>query len=113
MRASSRVGSDTAAPRTCCAAASNRSRCSPELTQSEGGSTMASSTTESRVARAGSTTEFDAVIVGAGFSGMYMLQSLRDRLGLSTRVFEGADGGGGTWDWDRYPRARRGSGSRG
>ena len=47
----------------------------------------------------------DAVVVGAGFSGMYMLHRLRE-LGLSTRVFEAADGVGGTWYWNRYPGAR-------
>jgi len=67
---------------------------------------MVSSTTESRVGRPASTTDLDAIIVGAGFSGMYMLHSLRDRLGLSTRVFEAAAGVGGTWYWNRYPGAR-------
>jgi cation diffusion facilitator CzcD-associated flavoprotein CzcO len=47
----------------------------------------------------------DAVIVGAGFSGLYQLYRLRE-LGLSTRVFEAADGVGGTWYWNRYPGAR-------
>jgi cyclohexanone monooxygenase len=50
--------------------------------------------------------EFDAVVVGAGFSGLYMLHRLRDTLGLSTRVFEAADDVGGTWYWNRYPGAR-------
>jgi cyclohexanone monooxygenase len=49
--------------------------------------------------------EFDAVIVGAGFAGMYMLHRLRG-LGMSARVFEAADGVGGTWYWNRYPGAR-------
>lgn len=49
---------------------------------------------------------FDAVIVGAGFSGLYQLHLLRDRLGLSVRVLEAADGIGGTWYWNRYPGAR-------
>ncbi|WP_281282831.1 flavin-containing monooxygenase [Nonomuraea terrae] len=48
---------------------------------------------------------FDAVVVGAGFSGMYMLHRLRG-LGLSVRVFETGDGVGGTWYWNRYPGAR-------
>jgi NAD(P)-dependent dehydrogenase (short-subunit alcohol dehydrogenase family) len=39
----------------------------------------------------------DAVVVGAGFSGLYQLHCLRDRLGLRTRVLEAADGVGGTW----------------
>jgi cation diffusion facilitator CzcD-associated flavoprotein CzcO len=47
----------------------------------------------------------DAVIVGAGFAGMYMLHRLRG-LGLSARVFEAASGVGGTWYWNRYPGAR-------
>jgi cation diffusion facilitator CzcD-associated flavoprotein CzcO len=47
----------------------------------------------------------DAVIVGAGFSGLYQLYRLRD-LGLTTRVFEAGDGVGGTWYWNRYPGAR-------
>jgi cyclohexanone monooxygenase len=49
--------------------------------------------------------EFDAVIVGAGFSGLYMLHSLRE-LGLSVRVLEQGGGVGGTWYWNRYPGAR-------
>jgi cation diffusion facilitator CzcD-associated flavoprotein CzcO len=47
----------------------------------------------------------DAVVVGAGFSGLYQLYRLRE-LGLSTRVFEAGDGIGGTWYWNRYPGAR-------
>jgi cation diffusion facilitator CzcD-associated flavoprotein CzcO len=50
--------------------------------------------------------DLDAVIVGAGFSGMYMLKKLRDRLGLQARVFETGDTVGGTWYWNRYPGAR-------
>ncbi len=49
---------------------------------------------------------FDAVVIGAGFSGMYMLKSLRDKLGMRVRVFEAGDGVGGTWYWNRYPGAR-------
>jgi cyclohexanone monooxygenase len=49
--------------------------------------------------------EFDAVIVGAGFAGLYMLHSLRE-LGLSVRVLEQGGGVGGTWYWNRYPGAR-------
>ena len=48
---------------------------------------------------------FDAVIVGAGFAGMYMLHRLRG-MGLSVRVFEAGSGVGGTWYWNRYPGAR-------
>ncbi len=50
--------------------------------------------------------ELDAVVIGAGFSGMYMLHRLRDQMGLSARVFEAGDGVGGTWYWNRYPGAR-------
>jgi len=47
----------------------------------------------------------DAVIVGAGFSGLYMLHKLRG-LGLSAKVYEAGDGIGGTWYWNSYPGAR-------
>ena len=49
--------------------------------------------------------EYDALIVGAGFSGLYMLHKLRE-LGFSARVIEAADDVGGTWYWNRYPGAR-------
>jgi len=48
---------------------------------------------------------YDAIIVGAGFSGLYMLHRLRG-LGLSARVYEAGGGVGGTWYWNRYPGAR-------
>lgn len=50
--------------------------------------------------------QIDAIIVGAGFSGMYQLLSLRDKLGLSAKVLEAGAGVGGTWYWNRYPGAR-------
>jgi len=49
--------------------------------------------------------DFDVVVVGAGFAGMYMLHRLRG-LGFSTRVLEAGNGVGGTWYWNRYPGAR-------
>ncbi len=49
--------------------------------------------------------EFDAVVVGAGFAGMYMVHRLRS-LGFSVRAFEAGDDVGGTWYWNRYPGAR-------
>ncbi|MBT5773984.1 MAG: NAD(P)/FAD-dependent oxidoreductase [Dehalococcoidia bacterium] len=52
------------------------------------------------------TTEVDAVVIGAGFAGLYMLKKLRDDLGLTWRIFEAADDVGGTWYWNRYPGAR-------
>ncbi|MGK2915237.1 MAG: flavin-containing monooxygenase, partial [Porticoccaceae bacterium] len=48
---------------------------------------------------------FDAIIVGAGFAGLYMLYRLR-QLGFSARVIEAGSGVGGTWFWNRYPGAR-------
>ncbi len=47
----------------------------------------------------------DALIVGAGFSGLYMLHKLRQD-GFSAAVVEAASGVGGTWFWNRYPGAR-------
>ncbi|HTI81292.1 MAG TPA: NAD(P)/FAD-dependent oxidoreductase [Acetobacteraceae bacterium] len=55
---------------------------------------------------AGTNKTFDAVVIGAGFSGMHMLKSLRDKLGLNVRVYESGDTVGGTWYWNRYPGAR-------
>jgi len=52
------------------------------------------------------TRAFDALIIGAGFSGLYQLLCLRDRLGLSVKVLEAGGGVGGTWYWNRYPGAR-------
>jgi cation diffusion facilitator CzcD-associated flavoprotein CzcO/acetyl esterase/lipase len=54
---------------------------------------------------AGAAEQFDAIVVGAGFSGLYMLYRLRD-LGLSVKVFDSASDVGGTWYWNRYPGAR-------
>ncbi len=48
---------------------------------------------------------FDAIIIGAGVTGLYQLYRLR-QLGLSVRVFEDGSGVGGTWYWNRYPGAR-------
>ncbi len=52
------------------------------------------------------TPTLDALVIGAGFAGMYALHSLRDRLGLKVQVVEAGDGVGGTWYWNRYPGAR-------
>ncbi len=49
---------------------------------------------------------FDALIIGAGFSGLYQLHCLRDRLGQSALILEAGGGVGGTWYWNRYPGAR-------
>jgi cation diffusion facilitator CzcD-associated flavoprotein CzcO len=57
-------------------------------------------------ASAGTGRDLDVAIVGAGFSGLYMLYRIRDVLKLEARVLEAADGVGGTWYWNRYPGAR-------
>jgi cation diffusion facilitator CzcD-associated flavoprotein CzcO len=49
--------------------------------------------------------DFDAIIIGAGMSGLYQLYRLRE-LGLRVKVFESGTGVGGTWYWNRYPGAR-------
>src|SRR5690348_17450806 len=50
-------------------------------------------------------TDFDAIVIGAGVSGLYQLYKLRE-LGLKVRVFETGTAVGGTWYWNRYPGAR-------
>jgi cation diffusion facilitator CzcD-associated flavoprotein CzcO len=47
----------------------------------------------------------DAIVIGAGFAGLYMLHRLREQ-GMSVRGFEAGAGVGGTWYWNRYPGAR-------
>jgi len=49
--------------------------------------------------------EYDAIVIGAGISGMFMLYRLRE-LGMTARVFEMGTDIGGTWYWNRYPGAR-------
>jgi len=51
------------------------------------------------------TAPLDALIVGAGFAGLYMLHRLR-KSGFNARVVEAGSGAGGTWFWNRYPGAR-------
>ncbi len=53
----------------------------------------------------GHSSTVDAIVVGAGFAGLYMTHRLRG-LGLSVRVIEAGSGVGGTWYWNRYPGAR-------
>ncbi len=55
---------------------------------------------------ASATQDFDAVVIGAGFSGIHALKSLRDKLGLNVRAYEAGATVGGTWYWNRYPGAR-------
>ncbi len=49
--------------------------------------------------------DYDAIIIGAGISGLYQLYRLRE-LGMRVRVLEAGTGVGGTWYWNRYPGAR-------
>jgi len=49
--------------------------------------------------------QYDAIIIGAGVTGLYQLYRLR-QLGISVRLFDDGDGVGGTWYWNRYPGCR-------
>jgi cyclohexanone monooxygenase len=66
---------------------------------------MTATQLQDRTATATAARELDALIVGAGFAGMYMLIKLRE-LGFSARVIEAGTDVGGTWYWNRYPGAR-------
>ena len=66
---------------------------------------MAEKPASRRARRAEVDVAFDAVVVGAGFAGLYMLHCLR-RMGRAARVYESGGGVGGTWYWNRYPGAR-------
>ena len=67
---------------------------------------MSSAQTSTIEAPARPTAVLDALIIGAGFAGLYQLHMLRDKLGLNVQVLEAGDGVGGTWYWNRYPGAR-------
>ncbi len=56
-------------------------------------------------AETGTVEQYDAIVIGAGVSGLYQLYRLRE-LGLSVRCFEDGSGVGGTWYWNRYPGCR-------
>ncbi len=62
--------------------------------------------TQARASESHQARACDALIIGAGFSGLYQLLCLRDRLGLSVQLLEAGAGVGGTWYWNRYPGAR-------
>src|SRR6201987_4691857 len=66
---------------------------------------MATSLQPTPTPMAGPVEQFDAIIIGAGISGLYQLIRLRE-LGLAVRVYEAGTGVGGTWYWNRYPGAR-------
>ncbi len=65
------------------------------------GVTAAVARTQDRAAE----TTYDAIIIGAGISGIHQLYRLRE-LGMKVRVFEAGTNLGGTWYWNRYPGAR-------
>ncbi|MEK6443930.1 flavin-containing monooxygenase [Pseudonocardia sp. T1-2H] len=66
---------------------------------------LQSQNSPSTISDDGSNVDFDVVVVGAGFGGLYALHHLRG-LGLRCRLFEAGGGVGGTWYWNRYPGAR-------
>jgi len=49
--------------------------------------------------------DYDAVVIGAGFGGLYAVHKLRDELGLKVQAYDNAKDVGGTWYWNRYPGA--------
>jgi cyclohexanone monooxygenase len=51
------------------------------------------------------TYDLDALVIGAGFGGIYMLHKLRNEMGLRVEAIDRASGVGGTWFWNRYPGA--------
>jgi len=52
------------------------------------------------------TPDVDAIVIGAGFGGIYMLHKLRNERGLSVKAFEKGGGVGGTWYFNKYPGAK-------
>ncbi len=49
--------------------------------------------------------DYDAVVIGAGFGGLYAVHKLRNEQGLNVRGYDSASDVGGTWWWNRYPGA--------
>src|SRR5713101_5637221 len=66
---------------------------------------MANSLQHASATGTGPVDQFDAIVIGAGVSGLYQLYRLR-QLGLSVRCYEDGSGVGGTWYWNRYPGCR-------
>ena len=66
---------------------------------------MATTPQQTPTANTGAVEQFDAIIIGAGVTGLYQLYRLRE-LGLSVRLYDDGAGVGGTWYWNRYPGAR-------
>lgn len=54
------------------------------------------------------TFDIDALIVGAGFGGVYLLKKLRDQ-GFNVKLVESGSDYGGVWYHNRYPGARVGT----
>lgn len=50
--------------------------------------------------------QLDALVIGGGFSGVYLLHKLRDVLHMKVKIFESGSDIGGTWHANRYPGAR-------
>ena len=55
--------------------------------------------------------ELDALIVGSGFGGVYLLHQLRSKLGLKVKIYEAEQSLGGVWEGNRYPGRRTDSDS--
>ena len=51
-------------------------------------------------------TKVDAIVIGAGFGGLYALHKLRNILGLNAKILEKGTAIGGVWHWNRYPGAK-------
>ena len=66
---------------------------------------MSNSLQQTPAAGTGPVEQFDAIVIGAGVSGLYQLYRLR-QLGLVVRCYEDGSGVGGTWYWNRYPGCR-------
>src|SRR5262247_4909501 len=66
---------------------------------------MATTQQQTPATNTGTVEQFDAIVIGAGVSGLYQLYRLR-QLGLSVRCYEDGSGVGGTWYWNRYPGCR-------
>src|SRR3989441_2855795 len=66
---------------------------------------MSNALQQTPTAGTGPVEQFDAIVIGAGVSGLYQLYRLK-QLGLSVRLYEDGSGVGGTWYWNRYPGCR-------
>ena len=69
------------------------------------GSSVTTTRHASKINVASEKTDYDVIVVGAGFAGLYQLRHLR-KLGLSVLVVDAAKDIGGIWYWNCYPGAR-------